>query len=117
MSLERPFACSLVSSCIATLFAVGVAVRAQSEAPKGDADKGRATFNKVGCYQCHGREAQGSPATGPRLGPDALPYRAFAEWVRRPRGEMPPYTTRVLSDADLADIYAFVASRPKARDK
>jgi hypothetical protein len=26
---------------------------------------------------------------------------------------MPPYTTRVLSDADLADIYAFVASRPK----
>ena len=99
---------------IAFALLVGAAlVSAQREAPKGDPDKGRATYAKVGCYQCHGREAQGSPTTGPRLGPNPLPYSAFAEWVRRPRGEMPPYTARVLSDAELADIYAFVAARPK----
>jgi mono/diheme cytochrome c family protein len=94
------------------LFALSGVVWAQSEAPKGDPGKGRSMFTKIGCYQCHGREAQGSPSTGPRLGPNPLPYPAFVEWVRRPRGEMPPYTSRVLSDADLADIYGFVASRP-----
>ena len=69
---------------------------------------------KVGCAQCHGREAQGSPTTGPRLGPNGLPYQAFARYVRAPRLQMPPYTEKVLSDADLADLYAFVQSRPKA---
>ena len=103
----------IASSFVAALLAFGAVARAQSEAPKGDPERGRATFTKVGCYQCHGREAQGSPSTGPRLGPNALPYPAFVEWVRRPRGEMPPYTTRVLSDAELADIYAFVGSRPR----
>ena len=117
MMPERLPAFAIALSCTAALLGLGPIVLAQPETPKGDADTGRVTFAKVGCYQCHGREAQGSPATGPRLGPDPLPYRAFAEWVRRPRGEMPPYTTRVLSDADLADIYAFVASRPNARDK
>jgi mono/diheme cytochrome c family protein len=107
MRVER-----LAASCVAVLLALGSAARGQSEAPRGDPGKGRAAFTKVGCYQCHGREAQGSPATGPRLGPNPLPYPAFADWVRRPKGEMPPYTSRVLSDAELADIYAFVASRP-----
>ena len=108
-----PLRLSMVWPGVAALLVLGGAARPQTEAPKGDPERGRATFTKVGCYQCHGREAQGSPATGPRLGPDPRPYPAFAEWVRRPRGEMPPYTTRVLSDAALADIYAFVASRPK----
>jgi hypothetical protein len=27
---------------------------------------------------------------------------------------MPPYTEKILTDADLSDLYAFVQSRPKA---
>src|SRR5262245_50593342 len=80
----------------------------------GNVEKGRLGFVKVGCAQCHGREAQGSPTTGPRLGPNGLPYPAFARYVRAPRLQMPPYTEKILSDADLADLYAFVQSRPKA---
>ena len=38
-----------------------------------------------------------------------MPFAAFTHQVRSPRNEMPPYTAKVLSDADLADIYAFVA--------
>jgi len=76
-------------------------------------EKGRLGFVNVGCAQCHGREAQGSPTTGPRLGPNGLPYQAFARYVRAPRLQMPPYTEKILSDADLADLYAFVQSRPK----
>ena len=93
------------------------AVMAQSPAPAapaGNIDRGRLGFVKVGCAQCHGREAQGSPTTGPRLGPNALPYAAFARYVRAPRLQMPPYTEKILPDTDLADLYAFVQSRPKA---
>jgi ubiquinol-cytochrome c reductase cytochrome c subunit len=82
--------------------------------PSPDAvERGRALFVKTGCAQCHGREAQGSPTTGPRLGPGGLAFNAFARYVRVPQQQMPPYTDRVLSDAELSDIYAFAQSRPK----
>jgi ubiquinol-cytochrome c reductase cytochrome c subunit len=79
-----------------------------------DVERGKLTYMQVGCYQCHGREAQGA-STGPRLGPDPIPLAAFTRYVRAPRNEMPPYTTKVLTDAQLADIHAFVASRPRPR--
>ena len=83
-------------------------------APAGSAEKGRLTFARVGCFQCHGGEAQGAPTTGPRLGPGGLPYLSFSRYVRAPRQQMPPYTEKILTNAELADIYAFVQSRPKA---
>ena len=83
-------------------------------APAGSVEKGRLTFAKVGCSQCHGGEAQGSPTTGPRLGPAGLPYVSFSRYVRAPSQQMPPYTETILANAELADIYAFVQSRPKA---
>ena len=87
-------------------------VRLQPDPP--DSDRGKRTYMKVGCYQCHGREAQGA-STGPRLGPDPLPLAQFTRYVRTPRNDMPPYTTKVLSDADLADVYAYVSSRSRPR--
>jgi mono/diheme cytochrome c family protein len=81
---------------------------------RGDIERGRQTFIRVGCYQCHGREAQGA-STGPRLGPDPLPAAAFTRAIRTPRNEMPPYSTKILSDAELADVYAFVTARPLPR--
>ncbi len=87
---------------------------AQAGAPApGAVERGRVMFVKTGCAQCHGREAQGSPTTGPRLGPGGLPFNSFSRYVRVPRQQMPPYTDRVLAEADLSDIYAFVQSRPK----
>lgn len=86
---------------------------AAQTAPAGSVEKGRVTFQRVGCAQCHGREGQGSPTTGPRLGPGSMPYAGFSRYVRAPRQQMPPYTDRILPDSDLADIYAFVQSRPK----
>ena len=84
---------------------------APAAAPAGRADVGRTLFTKNGCFQCHGAEAQGG-AAGPRLGPAAISF-ARLSYVRRTTGEMPPYTTKVLSDRDLADIYAFLESLPK----
>jgi mono/diheme cytochrome c family protein len=86
-------------------------------APTGNAKNGKTVYTADGCYECHGREAQGGAGTGPKLGPSPIPYSVFAFQVRSPRDQMPPYTSKVLPDSELADIYAFVqsvAQPPKA---
>jgi mono/diheme cytochrome c family protein len=80
--------------------------------PPGNAENGKRVFTKIGCYECHGREGQGSSMTGPRIAPDPVPFDVLAGYVRKPTGEMPPYTAKVVSDQELADIYAFLQSRP-----
>jgi ubiquinol-cytochrome c reductase cytochrome c subunit len=95
---------------------VGITDAAQepkpSAAPAGNAENGKKIFVKDGCYQCHGREGQGSVVTGPRIAPDPVPFEVLSGYVRKPTGEMPPYTAKVISDQELADIYAFLQSRP-----
>jgi ubiquinol-cytochrome c reductase cytochrome c subunit len=86
---------------------------ASQSALAGNAEAGRQLFVRKGCYQCHGREGQGAPITGPRLGPNPLALAAFARAVRTPRAQMPPYTEKLVSDAELADIRAFLDSRPR----
>ena len=80
-------------------------------APPGNADTGKKLYVSYGCYQCHGYEGQGG-AAGPRLAPRPLPYAGFSRYVRRPTNQMPPYTEKLVSDAELAHIYAFLMSRP-----
>ena len=86
---------------------------AASQSPAGNAEAGRQLFVRKGCYQCHGREGQGAPTTGPRLGPNPLALAAFVRAVRSPRAQMPPYTEKIVSDAELADMRAFLDSRPR----
>jgi mono/diheme cytochrome c family protein len=85
---------------------------AQTPAPAGNADNGRALYVKIGCYECHNRDASGA-GTGPRLAPDPLAWNAFSRQVRNPANAMPPYTAKALPDSDLADIYAFLKTIPK----
>ena len=92
-------------------FAVASTLWAQ--APSGNAQHGKQIFASYGCYQCHGREAQGGPGTGPRLAPNPISFDALSKYVRQPTGQMPPYTRKVVSDQDLADIYAFLRSVPQ----
>jgi ubiquinol-cytochrome c reductase cytochrome c subunit len=81
----------------------------------GSAEKGKAAYVKHGCWQCHGFVAQGG-VTGPKLAPDPLPLEGLSAFVRNTRGGMPPYESAILSDADLADIHAWLQSLPKAKD-
>ena len=83
-------------------------------APAGNAENGKKLYNAIGCWSCHGYSAQGA-RTGARLAPNPIPFAAFARYVREPGGDMPPYTLKVLSDAQLADIYAFLRSIPPPR--
>ena len=94
----------------AGLFALGSGgVLAQS------AENGKKVYMQVGCWGCHGTLGQGG-VTGPKLAPDPMPYETFAAFVRTTNRAMPPYREPVLSNADLADIYAYMQSVPKPAD-
>lgn len=80
-------------------------------APTGDAANGKVLYAKIGCYQCHSEQGQGG-TQGPRLGPRPIPFQAFLKYVRTPTGEMPPYKAKVMSDRDVADVYAFLQALP-----
>jgi hypothetical protein len=45
-----------------------------------------------------------------RLGPKPIAFTAVQRYIRQPTGQMPPYTAKVVSDKDLADVYAFLQS-------
>ena len=82
--------------------------------PAGDAANGKALFTKIGCYQCHGYAGQGGRA-GARIVPTPLTAQDLIRYVRRPAGEMPAYTSKVASDQELRDIYAYLKSLPPAK--
>ena len=111
-------ACALLA---VTLTTIGIAQAQNAPAPKpaapgaapaGKIDNGGVLFKKVGCYQCHANEAQGG-LSGPRIGPALFPWARFLDYTRKPSGEMPPYSAKVLTDQDVADIYAWVNARPR----
>jgi ubiquinol-cytochrome c reductase cytochrome c subunit len=83
---------------------------AQSPAA-GDAKNGKVQFVKLGCYTCHGYQGQGGGA-GAKLAPHPISATALIAYVRHPAGSMPPFTKKVVSDQDLSDIQAYLASVP-----
>ncbi len=85
-------------------------VRAQT----GNAENGKRLYEKVGCYECHGYAGQGG-RDGARIAATSLPVSALIRYVRRPSGSMPAYTEKVLPDAELTDIYAYLKSLPVAK--
>ena len=85
-------------------------------APAGDPAKGKAAFDRVGCWSCHGLQGQGG-REGPRIAaPVPMAYGALAGFVRTTSGDMPPYTEKVLSNQEMADIYAYLQSIPAPPD-
>jgi mono/diheme cytochrome c family protein len=106
-----------IAACAATAAVVAVAVVLPSAGGTAGAkddptvSRGRALFASIGCYQCHGYAGQGG-AAGPRIAALPWPQAAFTAFLRHPAREMPPYTVKVLSDADAGAIYAYVHTLP-----
>jgi mono/diheme cytochrome c family protein len=87
-----------------------LAALAAAQTPAGgNADNGKRLFVKLGCYTCHGYQGQGGGA-GAKLAPRPIAAAALIAYARRPSGSMPPFTSKVASDAELADIRAYLAS-------
>jgi ubiquinol-cytochrome c reductase cytochrome c subunit len=92
-----------------------------NSAGQGDAQAGKRLFLTVGCYECHGTMGAGAN-TGPRLAPNPMPWLAFIYQLRHPIGtppygnmRMPPYGSTVLTDAQAADIYAYLRAIKRGR--
>ena len=79
------------------------------------AEHGKVAFMQHGCWQCHGESGQGG-AAGARLAPDPIPFETLQNFVRTTNRAMPPFRKEILSDDDLADIYAYLQSIPKGPD-
>jgi ubiquinol-cytochrome c reductase cytochrome c subunit len=114
----------MTRSFIAIVFVIGLAaagLRAQATAPVGNAENGRAIFMKARCFSCHGTVGQGGP--GGRLAPKPVAFPAFRTFVRQGKvnspaanrnwSGMPPFSAKFISDTELADIYAYLASIPE----
>jgi len=113
---------SLRIACLALAVAglgdqqAGAAQTAAQQPPKpGNAENGKRLFTAYGCYQCHGYQGQGGGA-GARLAPKPLPLAAMIAYVRKPTGVMPPVTAKVVSDAEIADIRAYLETVPAPPD-
>ena len=100
------------------LLVAGPMARAQEPAARpaaaGNVENGKKLYKDVGCWQCHGYAAQGGG--GPKIGPNPLPLAGLMRYIRKPSGQMPPYTAKVLKDSEVADIHAFLQTIPKSPD-
>jgi mono/diheme cytochrome c family protein len=115
MNFGKQIARIVVSGAVAGIAAFTVA-QAQ-DAPSGDAANGKRLFLQDGCFTCHGRSGQGGAynTPAPILAKTALPFDGFKGQIRNPVNDMPAFSDALLSDKDIADIYAFVQSLPGPR--
>ena len=88
------------------------AIAAPQQKTSGDATQGKRLYLEYSCWACHGYTAQ--TGNGQRLQPPRLEERQFVAYLRTPRTrQMPAYSSKVMSDREAADIYAFVLSLPR----
>ncbi|WP_434114665.1 c-type cytochrome [Paraburkholderia caffeinilytica] len=107
---------SIVRLAMAAAAAVGCAWPLLSHADSDiDIEAGRALFMQKGCFECHGIFGQGSISTGPALAPHPIPLAAMEAYVRDPKGQMPVFSEKILSNAEMSKIHAYLASLPPNR--
>jgi mono/diheme cytochrome c family protein len=97
--------------CASAIFA---ATFLHAQEASGNAAAGKDIFLKYTCYGCHGFSGQNGP--GARLVPMRMTQSGFVNYVRNPRTrQMPSYSAKVLSDAQLGDVYAYVKTLATSR--
>src|SRR6185295_3268604 len=90
-------------------FFVGSVATAQTPA-SGNPQQGKELYLKYSCYACHGYDGHGG--AGARLVPLAMTVTRFTAYVHNLPFSDTPSTEKVLSDAQLADLFAYVKSLP-----
>jgi mono/diheme cytochrome c family protein len=99
------------------LFSGSVAA-AQTPAPAGqtgNAENGKKLYVTYFCWSCHGSSGRAGGAA-PAITPSTRSAEDLIKYIRKPRGNMPPYTSKSISDREIADIAAFLKTVPKDPD-
>ena len=86
-----------------------------STAPTGNPQNGKTIFENLGCNRCHGAHGEGLAGAGqnpgiPRIASTSLSFGDFLRLVRKPKGSMPPFSSKQAPDLDVADVYAYLQS-------
>ena len=100
-----------VAAVVASASAQAPVGPAQTGTPAGNARNGKDLYLRYSCYACHGYDGHGG--AGARLVPMRMNAPGFTAYVHNPR-QMPPYTSKVLSDAQLTDMWAYIKSLPES---
>jgi mono/diheme cytochrome c family protein len=109
---------AVLADVYAFLKSAGPAVPASTvTAAAGNAESGKQLYVSAGCRLCHNGDGQGG-GPGPALAPhpNMIAFAAFVHQCRQPSNNMPPYTSKVMSDQQLADIYSYLQKLPKPPD-
>lgn len=93
-----------IAAVVAAAFSVAFSATAQ------DASHGGELYDSLECADCHQEDASGG--IGPRLAGTTLSIDAVRDQLRHPARTMPVFGPDRLSDADVADIFAFLRSLP-----
>jgi len=108
--------CKLLIYCkllIGILLLASAAAAQTQPSSAGNAQAGKDLYLRYSCYACHGYDGHGG--AGARLVPMRMTVERFTAYVHSPR-QMPPYSTKLLSDAQLADLWAYIKSLPVSPD-
>ncbi len=99
---------ALFVMCVSVLHSQGV------EAKQPNVTTGARSWDLF-CDNCHGKDAEGG--FGPDLaGGRGLTVDQFRRAIRTPWGIMPALNERQLSDQAVAEVYAFVQTKPKVSE-
>lgn len=91
---------------------LGLLTAAAIHAQNPNTTNGKRLFEVKACYECHGWRGQGG-LNGPRLAQTKLNLQQFRNVVRNPPpSNMPPYRAAVLTDQEVADLFAYIQSFP-----
>jgi mono/diheme cytochrome c family protein len=94
-----------------TILLSGIVALAQQPTPANNVGNGKRLYERDGCWECHGWAGQGG-RDGARLADTALTTAQLTRYVRKPTGAMPAYIDKVITDQELADIWAYLKSMP-----
>jgi len=82
-------------------------------AATGNPQNGKAVYENQGCDRCHGSQGEGLAGSGqnagiPRIASTSLAFPDFLQQIRKPKGQMPPFSSKKVSDSELTDVYAYL---------
>src|SRR5262245_12943729 len=95
---------------------LSVATVAQTQpTSSGNLQAGKDLYLRYSCYACHGYDGHGG--AGARLVPMRMTGERFTAYLRSPRTpQMPLYSTKLLTAAQLGDVWAYIKSLPASPD-